>query len=215
LLHRRDNSLITKSWQEFTVISPDQQRRSALNAVWVCANDWRRNQSEPFAQLKSLLWNRRTLKANIPLAIAELRNYLAQGRSLPPSPGKDAIKILRPKDDHSGRILGTPLLAQLYLFCQSDKFKEQRRPYRNLWDVPFALAGHFYMASLELDGSAQVENDEEREAQAEIDQLQRQAEEEAAKSAGSDLKPNAPVPDVQIPANHPGTGLATPPPDLT
>jgi hypothetical protein len=106
----------------------------------------------------------------------------------------------------------------LYLFCQSDKFSEQRRPYRNIWDIPFAMAGHFYMAALEIDGSVQVENDEEREAQAEIDELQRQAEEESAsKPAGEAPAPNTAVPaiDPQSQPTPAPNGLATPPPDMT
>lgn len=127
------------------------------------------------------------------------------GRSMPPAPGPDAVKALNPKEDGKGRVLGSPFLAQLYLFCCSDQFREQRKPFKTIWDVPYALACHFYLVSLEINGAIKIENEQEHEIQAEVDQLQAEVDAEV-----KDRKPDAPRPN-EFSENP---GLATPPPDL-
>lgn len=209
LLRQRSNPLLCLPWDEFLNLSPHEQTRAVRNAVWVCCNDWKSNNSEWLARFKVSLWSKRIKKANFALAIADFRNYLMEGRSLPPSPGQDASNIFGDKAENKARALGSPFLAQLYIFCTTDNFKEQRKPYRQIWDIPFSLAGYFYFTFLEVQGALKIENEKEHEAQQEIYKLEREALADAAKRKDSGEE----VPAANETAAP--SGLATAPPDLS
>lgn len=179
--------------KQFSDLPLEQQIFAVKTAVLVCSQNWAANQ-RPHRWLK--LWGWLTRKENYPLAIAEFQNYLAAGRALPPPPDKFICEVLYGKDDDKGRMLGAPLLAQLYNFAVDNPRKCRAvEP----WDASYAFTGTLYFSQLEIEGRARLENAAELDERLNYEKITREDEAKGIKPKSSE----------NIPA-----GLASLPPDL-
>ncbi len=192
LLLRQRNAFMLLPESDFNALLWPWQRLQLQRAVLVCYRDWEGNQ-KPERFLK--LWNWFTRNADLRVAIADFRNYLAEHRQLLPSLSSDvpedaeAYQIAnRGEEIGGGRSLGAPMLAQLVNFAQERRLGTELG-FQTLWDVPYALAGNLYFTDLERNGQMHIENfreREEREAMAKhrADVANEKAAEAAAAAAG-------------------------------
>lgn len=199
LLLNQRNAFFTHSTAGFAALPVAQQIFALKTAVLICAQNWAENQ-RPHRWLR--LWGWMTRRENYPLAIAQFQNYLVSGRNLPPAPDKFACEVLYGKDDEKGRMLGAPLLAQLYNFAVDNPRKcRADEP----WDAGYAFTGTLYFSQLETEGRARIENAAELEERLNYERIKQEVAEEEA--SGSTAK--SPAQPTHMPA-----GLASLPPDL-
>jgi hypothetical protein len=198
LLSQRSAFLVNSA--NFPNLSLDEQVRSLKTAVLICSQTWSEIH-RPQRWMK--VWSWLTRKECYPLAIAEFQNYLAAGRSLPRAPTSFACEVLYGKEDEKGRRLGSPDLAQFYNFAVDNPRKVRTT---EPWDAPYALTGTLYLAQLELEGRARIENDAEAEERLSYEKIQREVAEDEASGRVPKAKDQ--------PTNLP-TGLASLPPDLS
>ena len=106
-------------------------------------------------------------------AIEDFLNYRHAGSSFPRGPSKDVVTILNDMEgksnDGGGRFLGSPFLCRLYNFICKMPESEIRIHGETAFDFPMGLGAFLYMAHLEQEGSAQVENEKEAEMRKEIE----------------------------------------------
>ena len=158
LLLRHRSPFLCLSLEEFNTQPRPQQVFAITFAAQLCA-----------ARAPGWFWRFR--RHDYTLAVAEFRNYLAEGRKLLPALSsadehdKEAYEIANNGEKMTaGRPLGSPLLAQLLHFC----IAEMRLTYEEALDSPFAHVGNLYFANLESKGSLYVENHAEAAARAEM-----------------------------------------------
>lgn len=217
LLLRRRNALMVLAEGEFFKLDYWEQIHAIREAVWLCSDPY--GERDRFERPKGFMlgfrwneWKRRRwvsgLKNLSPLdyalAAAEFRNYLAAARPVIPTAGKHACDVLYPDDGAAkGRSFGQPLVLSLYNFVITLPASE-RPPCA--WDFPFARAMWLFFAKLEAEGNYRIENFEEREEQAVMDEARAEARERkvGAEHRTSNIEPR--TPNVE--------GLATEPPDL-
>lgn len=178
LLLRRRNPIVLLSPAHFFDLSDQEQARAIMEAVWICANTWRENRRQPFAWLKIRIWGWKIRNANFSLAIAEFRNYLDAGRTLPP---------LLPCDDNQGRLCGAPFLARLiqYLVRHMKKTEEEAM------DYPFGQAQFHYFTHAENEGALRIKNADEVDFE---NYCEEQDAIEAARLAAEEAKKEATCP---------------------
>jgi hypothetical protein len=166
LLLQSRNPLLCASETEFNDLPHRNQVMAIRNAVWICSNTWEQNEFEWFSASKAKIWSWLSKRSNIPLAIAEFRNYLATGRQLLPTPSVDdylAANGISPEHRPEGRCYGRPWLAGLYNFIAP-----QWRGSNSPWNCGFGFAGMLYQAHLESVGGYFIENDRELETRLEM-----------------------------------------------
>lgn len=202
LLLRNRNAFILLSESTFNQLDPDAQQRELRRAVLICCDDWSYHQRLGQSSFMGwrLRWHnfnvrllqRRVSGADIPLAIADFRNYLAEAHETLPAPderadeicadanGYDSIKSLR------GRSFGAPHHARLLNFVTAGRLWEQYG-FTTPYDFPLRLAQQLYVTQLETEGAARVENStelEEKENWAQmVEKVKARREKEAAEAA--------------------------------
>lgn len=138
-------------------------------------------------------WRWKTRNADYSLAIAEFRNYIANGRNFMPTLSsadkydQEAYEIANKGEKlDGGRSLGAPLIANLIHYCLSDLHLS----YTETLQSPFAYVGNLYFAQLESKGSLHIENHKEAEARAEMTKQRAEvkAERDLAVSAWNNAK---------------------------
>ena len=193
LLLNQRNAFLLCSAKQISEMPMEQAIFALKSGVLICSQTWSENH-RPQKWIR--LWGWLTRNENWPLAIAEFQNYISAGRALPKAPSKFACEVLYGKDDDKGRAMGSPLLAQFYLWATRPENKEM---FPIGWDASFAMAGTLYFAQLEMEGRARIENSAESEEQTEMDKIQSEVAAEEAKGTQSKF----------------AGGLASLPPDLT
>jgi hypothetical protein len=195
LLLQERSPLLLFSVEQFSELPLVQQIYAIKRAALICSQTWGDNH-KPQKWLR--LWGWLTRNSDYSVAVAEFRNYLTAGRSLPSAPSKHAVEVLYGKDDEKGRALGSPIMAQLYNYVSANLGKFNLSA-ATAWDAPYALAGMLCFAELESEGRLRIENAAEAEEQAGLEKIEREIDEEQANETLT--KNNA--------------GLATSPPDLS
>lgn len=128
ILLSEGNPLITASGADFATLPASDQIFAIQRAALVCSRTWSENR-RPFRWLKLWLWF--TRNANFALAIAEFRNYVVDGSSIPP--------LTKLGNGSEGtRLLGSPLLARVLPFVNYD------------YDCPLGLALWCYFSEMEM-----------------------------------------------------------------
>lgn len=198
-LLRRRNPLLLLPPVKFNELPRFDQERAVSSAVWICANTWQQNEREPFLWIKQKIWGRRTRGENVSLAIADFRNYLAQGKELPPAPDKEVDEILNGKDDSKNRAFGAPLLANLIQFAIADcglRIAET-------WDQPYAFMAWLYFSKHESEGRYRIQNFAEWDERMNLDKIDADISREKAEGRHHSQR-----------ASAGSSGLATPPPNF-
>lgn len=145
LLLRRRNALLLLSADHFNALPKQDQILALLQAVLICSATWDQNRR---GQKWLRLWHWLNQNANWPLAIADFRNYLEQGRLTPAINGVP---------DATGRPLGGPYHARLLQFIiQNLGLRESEA-----FDYPFGAAQFHYFTYLELEGAIRILNQDE------------------------------------------------------
>ena len=158
LLIHQQNGLLCLSWSEFNALTSEKQVSELVKAVLICCA-----RRPKFIRLWEWLYQ----DCDFALAIADFRNYLAEGRammsSLSPSSeeDKEAYEIASKGEKlEGGRALGSPMISQMILFA----IKELRTTQDEALDAPFGHLGNLYLAHLESLGAIAVENQSEMDA---------------------------------------------------
>jgi len=158
LLWQARNPLLLSSQEDFDKLPTAQQIFALVRAVSICSRNWSENQ-KPERWVR--LWGWLIRKTDWPVAIAEFRNYLREGRSLVPclisekKDDREAYEMANGEElNGKGRALGAPFLAQTMLFCASTL----GMPLESIYDAPFALCGNLYFTQLESEGRVNIEN---------------------------------------------------------
>ena len=192
LLLKERNPFVIYTPEFFATLPLSHQIFAVKRAVLVCSQNDKQN-SKPHRWLR--LWGWLTRKADYAVAIADFRNYITEGRTLPHPPSNHAVEVLYGKEDEKGRAMGSPLMAQLYNYVSDNLDKFGLTP-QTAWDASYALAGMLYFSDLESEGRMRIENAKEAEEQAALEKIEREIDEEAK-------------------VGNNNAGLATPPPDLS
>lgn len=137
LLLRNRNPLVLISLAEFDKLSKPQQIFSIIQAVMICSRTWAENK-KPFRWQR--LWEWTSRRTDWPLAIAEFRNYRAQGSTMP---------LTRSPKESEGRSLQGPHLARV-LTCVGFSL-----------DIPLGLAQWMYCCEMERQGAMRIKGDKD------------------------------------------------------
>ncbi len=205
LLNTR-NPLRILSETDFNALPAINQCNALAQAVLICSRTLEENE-KPHRWIG--LWSWFIRKTNWPLEIAEFRNYLTAGRSLPPTPDPEVAKILSDAkgygNDAPGRPFGAPLLAQLINFAPKTGLTVTGSPL----NLSYALVGWLYFSDHESNGRYRIENFEEWEETRNIEKIKADvAAEQAERIARGEPSP------LETQNSKLDTSLATPPPDL-
>lgn len=216
LLIRQQNPLVCLTEEGFNSLPESEQVRSLRRAVLICGNDWESNQRGSYfsrlALVDSLLtrlwvaWCNRFCQ--YPLELANFRNYLHAAHATFPAPEVKADEICAGKYGYEpmgalrGRIYGGPHLARLINFI-APRLNSLFPGVKTVFDAPYALANHLFLAHLESEGAARIENHQEHEEFVEYERIvaETRAEEEAEA-------------ELQRAELDKSPGLASPPPNL-
>jgi hypothetical protein len=147
LLIRHGNPLICLNREAFDQLPAWQQILALQQAVIVCHRRWE-NQNSKSAPMRRWFW--RIRKTDYALAIADFRNYLAAGSTMPP-------REKLPSDD-CARPHGAPWLAILYNHVRD-------------WNCPKGLAQWLYLTHLETQGLVKITNETERHLAEEVEKF--------------------------------------------
>lgn len=193
LLLQRRNALLLCSQAEFNTFTVEDQIYAVREGVWTCCNTWSENEGQKLSRLKLKIWDwriRKTSPEGYSLAIAEFRNYLVTGQSMPPVADSltSAIAAGEAGLETCGRSLGSPLLANLINFVSS---RPKLFDGCALMDVPYGYAAWLYLSEMEAEGRIKIENQKEYEVRVEMDEAKSAAlaEEQAMKSTGMATAP--------------------------
>ncbi len=202
LLQRRNPFFFGENY--FNALPNSEQQRAVKEAAWICSNTIERNESQPFLFFKVKLWLWQIRNENYPLAIAEMRNYLAIGGfistdSNSSTPGALTMPLEPVASETPGRALGAPFEATLIQFL----IKSLHKTEAEAMNYPFALAQFHYYTHCEREGGLQIVN------HAEIAFSEYCRQEDAKEAAQNPSDGGA-----SVPASRASSGLATPPPDL-
>jgi hypothetical protein len=184
LFHRR-NSLALLSPEEFSALDFTLQLHAIREAAWICSDPFstRERFERPARVMWRFRWNEwkrrrwvnglsKLLPQDYALAAAEFRNYLEAAHPRVPSPGKHAVDVLYGDEERSGRHLGQPMILSLYQMVLSLPATERSVC---AWDYPYARATWMFFAQMESAGNYRIENFEERDEQAVMDEARRDA----------------------------------------
>ena len=152
LLIAKRNPLVMLPESQFNELPDPEQRRAIIGAALLCSNTWKSNQ-KPHKWTR--LWGWLIRKENFELAIAEFRQYRAEGSRFPRIPSSFAADE-DPRD--KGRACGSPFLARLIVHLRKTGI-----PNEEVMDYPLGRATFEFLAYLEDDGRIKVENEDERE----------------------------------------------------
>ena len=153
LLIQQRNPLVLLNPVEFDKLPALEQKQAVIRAVLVCNRNWEDNR-KPSRWMR--LWRWKNANANYAAAIADFRNYRAEGTTFP---------ICNPPEGKS-REMGSPFLARLIHIAGF-----------NL-DLPLGALQWAYFAQAEAEGRVSVENDTDRQISDEIAQAQADYERE-------------------------------------
>lgn len=202
LLFRERNALLGFKPSEFNQLPAVHQLFFLKRAALICSRDWRTNCRAArglYREPNLWLWNWaiRWELHDIPLNIAEFRNYLNAAANVLP-----ALSSKIPEDSETyqmanggedlggGRTLGSPLIAQLILFlCRLPAGQQLLEPGDHpVYDFPFTLAANLYFTSLEMDGDLHIENANEADVRAQMAKHREDVKREKAEAASEPEK---------------------------
>lgn len=170
LLVARRNPLVVLSQDEFSLLPDREQRRAMIGAALICSNTWASNQ-KPHKWTR--LWGWMIRKENFDLAIAEFRNYRAEGSRFP----RIADPFAADEDSkEAGRQPGSPFLARLIVHLRKTNV-----PNDEIMDYPMGRATFEFLADLEDGGRVKVENDDERETREGVEKIEAEVRAEREK----------------------------------
>ena len=151
LLQAQGNALLLPP-PDFASLPATEQVAALIRAVFICCRSWEENR-QPLKWVRLWCWLRR--KENFPLAIAEFRNYRAQGSTFP----------VTVEPDGKSRALGGPYMARLLGFA-AERFGVAA------FDQPLGLLQFMYFSHSESQGDCEIENDNERETREQIERIE-------------------------------------------
>lgn len=207
-LLRERNPFLCATRDEFNQFPPHEQVYAIKRAALICSRPWRLNvgaelgtYKEPHLRLWA--WAIRWELHNVPLAIADFRNYLAEACKLLPllsssvPEDAEAYEIANKGEKlGSGRALGSPFMAQLMVYLAKMPHPErfvgpEDHP---IYDFPYNLGANLYFTQLEQEGGVYVENQEEawvreRMAQERAEAARERAEAEKANETAKEDAP--------------------------
>jgi hypothetical protein len=135
-----------------------------IRAVLICCRGWRdRDKRHRWMRL----WRWMNRNANYPLAIAQFKNYRAEGTTMPELTRPEAI------GREGGRRPGSPHLAGVFNFGFA-RYNEA------VFDQPLGMLQWLYFADAEAEGCCYVTNDWEKETFTEVDRLEKEIRAEQA-----------------------------------
>jgi hypothetical protein len=180
LLWRSRNPLLIFTREYFNSLPFPEQCQWLKRAVLICCRDWTQNQ---YTARNVRLWEIFNWNVNWPLAIAEFRNYLDEGRATIPClsslvpEDREAYEIANGGESlEGGRPQGGPMAAQLFNYSNNARLHlvfDDRSLWSKLFgspftpfDVPFSIAANLYFAQLENEGALKIENFREADERA-------------------------------------------------
>jgi hypothetical protein len=145
-LFREDSPFMTLEWDEFNKLSFQDQCQAVLRGVMVCCKE------EPADFDKWAKRNRPKNNKILALAVADFRNYLADGRL-------QFRSTLPSSDDSAVRYIGEPEILRLYRFICANLPREEIKIWgETAWDVPYSFAKMLSQGHAESNGCLEIYN---------------------------------------------------------
>lgn len=156
LLYRVESPFVYLSDASFDALPLADRIKAVRIAALICSNTWKQNQ-RPQRWLSFWTWF--TRRSDFEQEILTVREYLKEGNASLPTPDSKgpgdnfpcADAVCNGRKEESGRLLGSPLIAQLYNFMVGKVNGE-------IWDTPKAFASMLYFTHLETEGHLRIEN---------------------------------------------------------
>ena len=163
ILTAKRNPMVVGTRNDFDLLPESAQIAAMTQAVDVCSQTWLQNNTTYLkwsdrCRINNCWkkWEKANRNTDWPLAIADFRNYRAEGSSFPPI--TDNRFSDASSDAAAGRSAGSPFMARLINYL-----RQSRIPEADIMDYPLGRATFEYFASLEEVGRIQVENHNENE----------------------------------------------------